>query len=422
MSYKFPDNINLLNLIQNLNGGALMEDSPHPSYTPTNPATITHNMHEKLHQDTPPPDNTYLDIKVSNNGEQRFVAMSFKQTKSESYVENPSLYYLSVIRWKVPAFDFPLMLFPIQNDQSDPNLSQFSITLETSTDIFQYFLYFVPRTGAPKPDPIPANAIPTQAQSNYYFVYEYQHVVDMVNHAFQMAHDNVTGKPVGSEAPFMLYSAEDSLFSIVAQESQYGVSVTPQPPPPATPTSEPTYDADIKIFFNYQLYEFFNGFNNKTFPESTATLGRDVQIIVQNLNDSNLYAPDNTKVVMTQDFTSTSFWSPVKQIIFNTSLLPIRNEYTSVSGNSYKKILTDFEPLNDASTDLRDTLQYFPQGKYRLTDLIGTNPLYNVDLFVTWLDVNGNEYPAYVPPYQQFSAKLLFEKRSLEKNYNRIYE
>jgi hypothetical protein len=364
------------------------------------------------------PDNLYIDVKVSNIGDKRGVLAEFNQTKTEPLLDNPSDYYLSLIRWKVPAFPFPLLIFPIQDNQPDPNLSQYSITFETATNTYQYFLYFTNRNSTASP----TTAVPRQKQSFYYFIYEYQHLVDIINHGFQMCFENVTGKPAGAVAPYMIFDPQTKLFSIIAQEANYGVNISPSPIPPANPTTPPTYDAPIKIFFNFKLFELFNGLPIKTFPEPVVD-EKDAQILVTNTGN-NVFDTDASGNILQiqQNLISLAYWTPVKQVLFTTTLMPIKSEYTSTSGNSYKKILTDFEPIADSDSDIRETIQYYPQGEYRLIDLIGTNPLFNIDLKVTWQDVKGDEYDAFISPFQQFTAKLLFIKRSLKKNFNKIYE
>lgn len=372
------------------------------------------------------PDNVYIDIKVANNTESRGIIMEFEQTKAEPIIDNPSDYYLSVVRWKVPAFDFPLLIFPIQDNQANPNLSKYSVTLQTSTDEFQQFLYFTNRNSTRTPK-VPLNAIPEQSNSAYYWIYEYQHMVDIINDAFTRAFANVTGKPIGSQAPILLFDPVSKLFSLVAQFVEYGCDILPTPSSPAQPTTQPTYDADIKIFFNFDLFTLFNGFPTKSFPAPT-TNGKDVQLLVYQTGDNffpvqNSANPFPTPLVeMLQNFPSIASWTPVKQLLFTTRLIPIQSEYTTTSNDSYKKILTDFEPNQDSNVDIRETLQYFPRGVYRLVDMTGTIPVYNIDLKVTWLDVKGNEYDAYVPIGSQFTAKLLFVKRSLYKENQIVYE
>ncbi len=371
--------------------------------------------------DLPTSDNIYIDIKVANTGESRGLPMRFKQRKTEPFLDNPSNYYLSLVRWNVPAFSMPLHIMPIQNNQSDSNLSQYSITLETSTDIEQTFLFYTSRNA----EPTPLNAIPTQKFTEYYWIFTYQHMVDMINQAILVAFDNVSGKPAGAIAPFLIYDEEAKIFSIIAQLSQYGVTINPTPIPPASPTTQPTYDADIKIWMNYKLFELFNGFPSNFPTEPIAPDGRDVQILVQDYKNntwSGSAGGGDQVVQIKQNFKSISTWSPVKQILFETSLIPINKEYTSLSTNSFKKILTDFEPIQNSNDDIRTTYQYFPSGVYRLVDLIGTHKQYNIDLFVTWIDVFGNEYCPEVSAFQQFTAKLLFVKRNLYKTNNLLYE
>jgi len=362
------------------------------------------------------PDNVYVDIKIPNLTQTtKNVLMTFEQQKDNPIIDNPSHYYLSLVRWKVPGGNFPVLIMPIVDGQADPNLSVYTVTLETSTDTFQKNLYYYDRSFDTAPGGDPLNANPNQKVSSYYFIYEYQHLLDMVNQALYAAWDNVTGKPVGSEPPFMIFNPVTKIFSLVAQLSQYGVEINALPL--TNPANPPSYDADIKIFFNVALQELFTGFAIKYFDN--ATLGRDAQVLVANYQNNYWPVPSvvSDYVEVSQQFSSAAQWSPVKQILFSTNSIPIQSEFTATSGSSYKKILTDFEPLADTPfSDARTTLQYYPQGPYRLLDLTGTNPLYKIDLYVTWLDIDGNEYYATVPPDDVFTAKLLFVKRDLYKN------
>ena len=369
-------------------------------------------------QNKPTTDNIYIDIKVGNNSGNRGTIAKFEQTRADQLVANPSNYYLSLVRWKVPGFNLPILIFPIEPNQNDVNRSDYTVTFETSTNIFQYHLYYVSYNS---PSNIPINAVPTQEPSDYYFVYDYQQLLNILNHGLQMAHDNVTGKPVGSEPPYMLYDPETKLFSYIAQQSQYGVDIVPNPAPPGNPTDPPTFDADIKVYFNFKLFALFNGLPSRIITENSpdSTQGRDVQILA-------FSEPDNTYnvnyYIMKQTLSSVAYWSPVKQIIFITEIIPINSENTATSNDSFRKILTDFEPIAASNQDVRTTLQYFPQGQYRLIDLIGTKPQFNIDLTVKWLDINGNEYFVLIPPFQQFSAKIIFVKRNLYKTDNLIYD
>ena len=368
----------------------------------------------------PTSDNVYVDLKVENVSEMRTVKAQFTQTKTTQLLDNPSNYYLTLARWKVPAFELPVLIFPInKSSNAGPDESQYIITFETSTGLYSFPLYYVsynvPNTGIPK-----LVGDGTAAPSKYWFVYSYQQMLNIINHALQMCFDNVVGKPVGATtAPYMIYDSATKLFSLIAEQPYFTCDITPQPSPPTFPNTPPTFDAPIKIFFNYKLYSLFNSIPSRTIPSNQATNHRDVQILVADYKNNTT---PSGELIIQQDFSSVTFWNPVKQILFLTKLIPINSEYTSVSSNSFQKILTDFEPTNSWTSDVQTTLQYFPQGQYRLTDLIGNQPLYNIDLTVKWLDIDGNEYFVEIPPFQQFSAKLLFLKRNLVKTDNLLYD
>jgi hypothetical protein len=126
--------------------------------------------------------------------------------------------------------------------------------------------------------------------------------------------------------------------------------------------------------------------------------------------------------MISQDYSTIGNWNPVKQILFETSFIPVQPEFTATSDNSFKKILVDFEPNQSGLEDYRTVLQYFPSGQYRLVDITGTNPVYQVDLTVKWIDIDGVEYFVRIPENQVFSAKMIFAKRNIYKSANLIYE
>lgn len=384
-------------------------------------------------RERPTDDHVYVDLKISNNTDNRAILSKYDQTRTTQILDNPSNYYLSLVRWKVPGFELPLLIFPVEPnplDPNDPNYSQYSVTFETSTDIFQYHLFYISYNNPEVLVIPPTNSPPYQQATSYYFIYDYQHFLNLLNHALYMAYLNVTGKPVGALFPYMIFNPETRLFSLIAPIADYTVDITPIPAPPADPTTPPTFDADIKVYFNFKLFSLFNGLPARILPENSAssTLGRDVQILIRNYGN-NFFPTQNSATPypsdfyeIKQNFASISYWSPVKQIIFITELIPINSEYTAVSNNSFRKILTDFEPVAETQTDIRTTFQYFPQGQYRLIDLIGTKPVYNIDLQVKWIDINGHEYFVTIAPFQEFTAKLLFVKRNLFKTDNLLFD
>lgn len=364
------------------------------------------------------PDNIYVDIVVRNLTDgNRTINAEYNVRKSEPIIDNPSDYYLTLARWSLPAFNIPLFVIPIQNNQSDVNLSEYSITLETSTDTVQVYIDYISRNSATAP----TTAIPEQETSNsYYWIYDYQHMVDLVNNAISSAFSTITGLPVGAVVPRILFNPITNLFSLIAEEIDYTTTYTPANP------AQDRYDANIKIWFNYKLFELFSGMSSFLPLSPIQADGRDAQLLVYYID--NYYVEPNATALasdvylqMLQQIKTISTWSAMKSVVFETALIPIGKEYTSISGNSYKKVLTDFEPLKSSEQDVRTLLQYYPQGQYRLVDCIGTNPLYNIDIKAEWIDTYGNIHRLTIPYLHQMSAKLLFVKRNLYKTNNKDY-
>ena len=346
-------------------------------------------------------DNIYLDVVVRNLDSTTWkIPAVFNQRRNEAFLDNPYDYYLSVVRWSLPAFSFPIALMYIQPNQPDPNLSVYSVTLSFDGDTQKQNIIFESRTNLPTP----VDAIPVQRKSEYYFIYQYQHMVDMVNTALATAFSNLATKPAGSEAPYFIYNPVTKLFSLIAQAAHYDAKMV----------------GSIQVYLNSNLFELFNGLVNIA---EFLSNGRDFKILISNYRNNYYNDPAKISTIppeyyeTVEQFVSIPAWNAVKKITFETSLIPIQNEYTPASGNSFKKIMTDFEPLNSSSEDVRTSLQYFPQGQYRLIDLTGTTPLYNIDLKVTWLDVFGRGYTVQINHFQELSVKLLFTRKTVYKNY-----
>ena len=164
-----------------------------------------------------------------------------------------------------------------------------------------------------------------------------------------------------------------------------------------------------------------------------------------------------------QEFVTLYDWNSLRNIVFFTSTIPIRNEgipanifapwnistvydtgtrvtfnnssYSSLQNNntgnqpdispafwsivqnigsstSYQPILTDFQILTTNGTEARSYAQFFPSGEYRLIDLTGTTPLNNIDIQVYWQDKFQQLYPLYINPLDSLDMKLLFRKKS----------
>jgi hypothetical protein len=129
--------------------------------------------------------------------------------------------------------------------------------------------------------PVPATAIPTQQVGRYYFVYEFEHMIELMNTTLQTAFTTLGGLvalPTGAEAPYFEYNAETQLISLIAQRSFYDTAL-------ASP---------IEIHVNTPLFKFIQGIDI-FYVGNEQPNGKDQLLYVRDTID-NHYEPNNMPV------------------------------------------------------------------------------------------------------------------------------
>lgn len=225
---------------------------------------------------------------------------------------------------------------------------------------------------------------PQNLTSRYYWVYTYQHWVDLVNNTFNQAINDTylefqnqwtlsgTADPFPYptlasflafvNVPQMVYNPSTKRFSIYADSDGYGTRLTPFTPQPAQlgppPVAGQQTPPQFRVFFNTNMYGLFANFVNTYWNDTSTTsgpfggtppapVGYVNEILFpnkfyQNVADYRLapfngvaplgYVPAAQQKpywVTEQDFQSTdSIWSPISSIVFTSTLLPIKAEAT----------------------------------------------------------------------------------------------
>jgi hypothetical protein len=359
-------------------------------------------------------DNIYVNIEIKNLKDNNISGYpaTFFQNRTKSIIDKANEYYCSVIRFTIPNFFVPLHIMPIQSNQANANLSDYSITLEYDGDVQQEYLIYVSSGVIPSPTPPSLNPNGKQSVSPYYFIFEYQSVVNMINTAFLNAFTNLATKPLGSEQPIMTYDSLTNKFQILAQSDYY----------------DHTLANPIKVYFNEQLQTIINGFPSYFANIGASSLntfsptGRDEQLLItNNYNNyvssasSNLPFSGDPYYILYEEYSSIFSWNPFKRIALTTNSIPVESEYVQgPSDNQTLKILTDFSPISD--NEIRTTWQYFPSGQYRLIDMISEQEVKKLDLQIIWIDQYDNYYQLEIPWNQQCTIKLAFLRKDLYKN------
>ena len=257
--------------------------------------------------------------------------------------------------------------------------------------------------------------------TGYYYCYNYQYFISLINDAFSECLSLVSGAPTDI-APVITFDSQNKVFVLNCPYPYYNSDgVSP-----------------IKIFFNPSLYQLFGSLPFTLVPKNLA-LGinntQNIQVQVGTFGGANviefpLNPPDGTiqyqVVQVFQEFSTLSQWTPVTAIVFTSSTLPIVSNQVSAPlifiGGQTQSFSSNNSNITPIVTDLvsddglyNPNIVYNPSAQYRLIELIGTKPLYNLDIQVYFRDRHSRLYPIRLPSGGVATIKILFTKQDSER-------
>lgn len=378
------------------------------------------------------PDMIYYDIVSTNfqttTTEEPF--LRFNETRTNPIINNSGDYYLSIVRFSLDTYNLPNIICEIQPNQGDPDLSIYSLTLEYDdgvggiTPSSQVFLQWIPQN-VNATVPIPPSATSNKFQENtpYYYCYQFQYFLSLINTAFATAMASVianTGggaSPLfGAEQPVMTWDTTTNSAILQAQEQYFDKSQT----------------AKVRIYFNPPLFALFNSFPSLNFGTgSNVSLGRNHQMVIANFGGINtILLPTNVTppalqtvwTQMFQEFSTIDTWTPVASIVFTSNTIPIISNQlsaplvfnngqssTGIGNNAnFAQIITDMATNQQV---FKPNVLYSPTAEYRRIDMTGNTPLTNIDINVYWRDKLGQLIPFVLASGASASIKFLFERK-----------
>lgn len=396
------------------------------------------------------PEYMYYNATIINNRtvvpavDTRDPQIRFQETRSIPIVKDASKYAFSIIRFTMsgPNKDLPLFIPVIRTGASNPtnnvNLTIYSVTLTATIGATTYTSGAVPIIYAPEtlsqdiaPTPISSSLVDGQdLTTRYYWVYTYQHWLDLVNIALATAWQNIqTLAPSAVDAPIITYEPTTNLFSILSDTRGFG-------------GADRTGPDQWTMYFNSDMLGLFTNFNNlyvngfPTVPTGALVLPLPEatnQIEIQSIANQNIVNTAFPPAVAywwktTQDYESnSSIWSPIESIVFTSALLPLVNEMTGdpvVFGESnlgleqqntqsaFSPIITDVSlPLTNAY-DYRGYIQYAPTAEYRLASFLRSKqPINNIDVQVFWKNrLDAQLYPLNMFNMSSVTLKMMFRR------------
>ncbi len=199
------------------------------------------------------PDHIYYNVIIPHDPSFGDAAspMKYQENRVDALIDNPSDWYLSIIRFTIPGTFIPILVMPINSgsSQTDPNQTQFYVTLSYGGDDYTQNVVYVPDNVFPVPVP-PSQNPPYYSQviTPYYYVYSYHHFLTMINTALETAFTALktahATAPI-TAAPYYIYDETTQLFSLIVE---YSAFVSP---------------GTVSLYVNRYLQKYFNGLHVK---------------------------------------------------------------------------------------------------------------------------------------------------------------
>lgn len=380
------------------------------------------------------PDMVYYDIVSTNfqttTTEEPF--LRFNETRTNPIIDNTGEYYLSIVRFSIDTYNLPNIIMEIQPQQANINLSIYSVTLEYDdglgviTPSTQEYVIWNPQNKNAR-IPIAPNATNSGFQeiTEYYYCYQFQYFLGLVNTAFGNAFASLVANTGGGASPIA-----GTFQPVLTWDVTSNKAIIQAP----TGFYDNDLAAKIKIYMNPPLFALFNSFPNLSFGTgASVSLGRNYQLLINDFAGINTIllptnvTPPATQTIWTQvfqEFATIDTWSPVASLVFTSNTMPIVSNQlsaplifnngvssTGIGNNAnFAQIITDMVTNQQV---FKPNVLYSPTAEYRRVDMTGNTPLSNIDINVYWRDKLGQLVPFTLASGATASIKFLFERKEI---------
>jgi hypothetical protein len=408
------------------------------------------------------PSQIYYDLDVVNTTSENTNAsdtnqlnrLTFTEVRSSPILDNPSDYFLSIVRFSLDtAGSMPVVLPQINLDTSVggldyPNETTYFVTMKYNDGVNPVVyakkrVIFIPQsftqTGLNGTPQAPTGILDlVKVTQPYYWLSSFQFFINMINKALEdcyallFAVINVlpyTPLPVDippptGYAPYMLWNNDNNKATLVFP------NLTPfswkQSPLSSTP-------AKLELYFNNPLYTLFSSFEtilNATYldPAIVGLDGDEANWFIQNYDKygTNTNVAGNV-LYMEQPYSTGAIMSPIQSLVFNTSLIPILpqligvprvlrgttvNSTASGQNDNISNEITDLVVNLTRGDEYFPSVLYLPTAEYRLIDLNGNAPISAIQISVQWKDIYGIYHDFFLQNNCNCSMKIMFRKKS----------
>jgi hypothetical protein len=368
------------------------------------------------------PYHQYVDIAIQNadiNNNSEPPIVNFEEVRGQPIIQNPSDYFFSIVRFHVETTVLPLFIPQVLAipSNSDVNKLAYAITLSYDLSGVTYDatenIIYIPENKDVIPPATPNNL----ETSDYYFIYSYQHFINLVNNTFTTAYNNLNAQIIALGAtlpsankPFFEWDPYENRAILNADISGYNQALS----------------SPINIYFNTTLFNLFSSF--QCFRQGYSGQNeKNFLVRVYSVNNTNIYTLNSVNYLqMYQEFTTTPLWNPVSSLVFTSNFIPVNpsvqaspliygNDGISTQGivsDNLLNVLTDFEVPLETGQEYRPGVWYAPSAEYRLFDLYGNTPFSQLQISVGWRDNFQVIRPFRLFPGCNATIKLMFRRKA----------
>jgi hypothetical protein len=384
-------------------------------------------------------DNVYYDVTITNieTIDQNPPSLYFNETRNTPFIYDPESYYLSIIRFTLDTPTLPVFIPVIQPNQSDRDLTIYSVTLSWTNPVApfqvfnqQTFIQYAPQLlGQSIIVPAPPSQTDDGLQNNntgYYEIINYQYWIQLINNAFTDCYNDLATQVTtaglalpSTHAPSLAWDTTTDTAILTAEQVGY------------SPTGVAPYNP-IEIYMNPALYQLFSSFPVIIKGSVGIANGKNCQLIMDGFGGANVVkfpptAPAGSQydaLQIVQEYSTIALWTPITSIVFTSNTLPvvpanISSPLLFLNGAVYNnggnnanisQIITDF--VSDTGV-YKPNIVYTPSAQYRLINLVGNTPIYNLDLNVYWKSRTGKLFPFKLSSGSTATIKMLFTRKGM---------
>jgi len=381
--------------------------------------------------------------------------LTFTEVRSSPILDNPSDYFLSIIRFSLDtAGAMPLFIpqIELQNTTgaSPWNNTVYYVSVEYNPPtapgdrlISKKRVIYVPQSNTiPTPSAVPVSL--DEATLPYYWINNIQAFICMINEALKDAYADIIAQAtagsitlpatwaVGKE-PYLLWDAQSAKATLVAQADLF------------TQECLNVGSAVGFVYFNNPLFTLFSSFqavHNYTYQANPLSVNDgEANYLLKVFNKKggslNNYVPANVDAsgnivgsgppynafFMEQPYSTGATLCPIQSLVFTTTLLPVLPQLVSIprvlsnnngsigQNDNLSNEITDLVVNLVNGTEYFPNVLYLPTAEYRLIDLQSNSPLYGIQISVAWKDVYGITHDFYLQNGCSCSLKIMFRKK-----------